>query len=263
MKTTYSLFHINTSFSSIEKKNLKKVIKRCYWPLLNLVEKEGFKFSIEASGKSLNDIYSLDPQWISKLKKLIKTKKCEFIGSGFAQIIGPGVPYEINYKNLLYGNEIYKKLLSYTPKIALINEQAFSNSLIDIYKKFYKAIIIDHLNHPNFESDTQEPQILIDEKGNSIPVIWSNSISFQRFQRYIFGDINYEDYLDYLQNYKKNFFCLYSSDVEIFDYRPKGKKSERPLYNDEWKKISNLLRIFKNNKNHQLFFFINLLKKKN
>ncbi len=263
MKTSYSLFHINTSFSSIEKKNLKKVIERCYWPLLNLVEKGGFKFSIEASGKSLNDIYSLDPQWISKLKKLIKTKKCEFIGSGFAQIIGPGVPYDINYKNLLYGNEIYKKLLSYTPKIALINEQAFSNSLIGIYKKFYKAIIIDHLNHPNFESDTQEPQILIDEKGNSIPVIWSNSISFQRFQRYIFGDINYGDYLDYLQNYKKKFFCLYSSDVEIFDYRPKGKKSERPLYNDEWKKISNLLRIFKNNKNHQFFFFINLLKKIN
>ena len=104
MKTSYSLFHINTSFSSIEKKNLKKVIERCYWPLLNLVEKGGFKFSIEASGKSLNDIYSLDPQWISKLKKLIKTKKCEFIGSGFAQIIGPGVPYDINYKNLLYGN---------------------------------------------------------------------------------------------------------------------------------------------------------------
>ena len=135
----------------------------------------------------------------------MKKKKCEFIGSGYAQIIAPGAPYEINYKNLIYGNEVYKKLLKFKPKIALINEQAFSNSLIKIYKKFYKAIIIDHLNHPNFEKDNQDPQILIDNNGNSIPVIWSNSISFQRFQRYIFGDIRIEDYLEYFNNYNKNF----------------------------------------------------------
>ena len=77
-------------------------------------------------------------------------------------------------------------------------------------KKFFKAIVIDHLNHPKCESDNQEPQILIDNFGNKIPVIWSNSISFQRFQRYIFGDINQDDYATYLKNYNKKFFCLFS-----------------------------------------------------
>ena len=96
MKNIYSLFHINTSFSSIEKKDLKKVIKRCYWPLLNLVEKNNFKISIEANGKSLSDINSLDPEWIRRLKKLIHLKRCEFIGSGYSQIIAPSVPFEIN-----------------------------------------------------------------------------------------------------------------------------------------------------------------------
>ena len=259
MKHSYSLFHINTSFSAVDTKNLKYLISKCYWPLLDLVEKNNFKISIESSGKSLIDINKIDKEWILKLRHLIKNKKCEFIGSGFAQIIGPAVPYEINYRNLEYGNEIYKKLLDFKPLIALVNEQAFSNSLISIYNKFYKAIIIDHLNHPFYHTDNHEPQILVDDHKNSIPVIWSNSVSFQRFQRYIFGDINLDDYFYYLKHYKNNFFCLYSSDAEIFDYRPKGKKSERPLYNNEWIKISNLYKLLSNSKQLKFFFFKDLL----
>ena len=263
MKKTYSLFHINTSFSSIDHKNLRNVISKCYWPLLDLVEYNNYKISIEASGKSILDINNIDPQWIKKLKNLIRDKKCEFIGSGYSQIISPSIPYKINYKNLVYGNEIYKKFLNYRPQIALINEQAFSNSLIRIYKKFFKAIIIDHLNHPYFESDNQEPQILTDDCNNKISVIWSNSISFQRFQRYIFGDIKFEDYLEYFNNYKKIFFCLYSSDVEIFDFRPKGSKSERPLSNGEWIKIRNLYEYLIQNKKVNFIFFRDVLKKIN
>ena len=194
---------------------------------------------------------------------MIQLKRCEFIGSGYSQIIAPSVPYEINNKNLVYGNEIYKKLLNYKPEIALINEQAFSNSLIKIYKKFYKGIIIDHLNHPHFESDNQEPQILTDNYNNKIPVIWSNSISFQRFQRYIFGDIKIEDYLEYFNNYKKNFFCIYSSDVEIFDFRPKGPKSERPLFHGEWIKIRNLFEYLSHNKKVNFIFLKDILKQVN
>ena len=47
MKKAYSLFHINTSFSSIERKNLKEVIYKCYWPLLKLVEKNDFKIQLK------------------------------------------------------------------------------------------------------------------------------------------------------------------------------------------------------------------------
>ena len=93
---------------------------------MKLVEKNDFKISIEATGKSLMDINSLEPLWILKLKELILLEKCEFIGSGYSQIIAPSVPFELNIKNIIYGNEIYKKLLNFQPQIALINEQAFS-----------------------------------------------------------------------------------------------------------------------------------------
>ena len=94
-------------------------------------------------------------------------------------------------------------------------------SSITIYNKLYKAIIIDHLNHPNFESDNQEPQILIDDKKNSIPVIWSNSISFQRFQRYIFGDIKPAK-TEYIESLLKL--------ISLYTYSSDGflKRKERP-----------------------------------
>ena len=76
----YSYFHINTSFSSIEKKDLKNVINSCYYPLLDLIEKNNFKIGVEASGNSLIEIEKLDKNWIEKLKTLIKRNKVEFIG---------------------------------------------------------------------------------------------------------------------------------------------------------------------------------------
>ena len=70
----YSLFHLNTSFSSVEKKDQKKLINKCYWPLLRLIEKNNFKIAIELSGKTLEDIYSIDKSWVEKFKYLLEKK---------------------------------------------------------------------------------------------------------------------------------------------------------------------------------------------
>ena len=96
----YSLFHINTSFSSIEKKDLKNVIKLCYWPLLKIAENQKYNICIEASALSLQEIKKLDNNFIKKLKLLISRKKIEFIGSGYCQSIFPLMPYELNNFNL-------------------------------------------------------------------------------------------------------------------------------------------------------------------
>ena len=50
---------------------------------------------------------------------------------------------KVSIKNLEIGSNIYKKLLKKKPVLGLINEQAFSSSMIKIYKKFFNAIIID------------------------------------------------------------------------------------------------------------------------
>ena len=138
MLNIYSFFHLNTSFSSIEKEKIPTLIKKCYWPLLNLIENNtDFKIALEASGKTISDINAIDPQWVKKLSRLINSKNCEFIGSGYCQIISPSVPKEISEKNLELGNEVYSKLLKIKPDLGLVGEQVFSKSMVNISKQFF------------------------------------------------------------------------------------------------------------------------------
>ena len=130
----YLIFHLNIFFSSISEKQRKEVINKCYWPLLMLVSNQKIPISIELTGLTLEIINKLDKKFIKKLKKLIKEGFVTLIGSGYAQIIGPLIQKNINQDNLKVGKKIYKKLLDDNPKIALVNEQAFSKGLIKIYK---------------------------------------------------------------------------------------------------------------------------------
>ena len=118
----YLLFHINTSFSSIEKDQINKLLEKCYWPLLHMIKSLNIKTAIEISGKSLLDISLVDPKWVSEFKILNKKGLLELVGSGYCQIIGPLVPYELNLKNQILGIEQYKSILGIIPKIALVNE---------------------------------------------------------------------------------------------------------------------------------------------
>ena len=200
MINLYSLFHLNSSFSSIETNDLPKIVDKCYWPLLNLIDKDNLCLNIESTGSTLKDIYKIDKSWIFKLKELLKNKKCEFIGSGYRQIISPLIPYDMNLFNLKKGDLIYKDLINVKPKIAYANEQTYSKSLINIYKKnLYKALIIDWNNsysaNPNWKNHMQYySQIAIDDYDNSIDIIWNNSINFQKFQRFIYGEINKKNF---------------------------------------------------------------------
>jgi hypothetical protein len=244
----FSIFHINTRFSSIEKEDLKKVLQYCYEPLINLASDKKNKITIEASGLSLLDINKLSKDLIKKLQLLIHENRCNFVGSGYAQIIGPLNPYKVNYHNINYGNKIYKRLLNFRPDIAYVNEQAYSKSLILSYlKNNYKTIISEWNNttisaNSKFSKFEFLPIVTGDDYGNKINIIWNNSVAFQKFQKYIHDEIDYEEYFSYLEKKKKSapinsYFSIYGSDVEVFDYRPGRYKYELKNKKNEWKKI--------------------------
>ena len=139
----------------------------------------------------------MDKSWVEKFKNILEKKKFELISSGYSQIIGPLVPEKVSIKNLEIGSNIYKKLLKKKPVLGLINEQAFSSSMIKIYKKFFNAIIIDWITakdnlNEKFIQNNSDPCYIKDDFNNKIRVIWSNSISFQKFQRVIFREIEFK-----------------------------------------------------------------------
>ena len=147
VKKSVPIISFKSFISSIGTSSRRKVIKSCYWPLLNLANKNNTKIALEFSGKTLEEIQKLDKLFIQSLKELIIAKKIEIIGSGYCQIIGPIVPYKVNLMNQVIGKKFYKKILNYDPKIALINEMAFSSGTVDFYLEAgYEAIIMDRDN---------------------------------------------------------------------------------------------------------------------
>lgn len=260
-KFAYLFFHLNLFFSSLPENKRKEVIKKCYWPLLNLIDKSNFNIGVEITGWTLKEINKLDQKWIIFFKKLLKQNKTYLIGSSYTQAIFPLIPCKVNDFNIRYGNQIYKRILNYTPKIAYVNEQCYSKSIVDLYKKNnYQALIIDWdslKNNVNKKYKYSSQKL----KGNkySIDVIWNSSNNFQNFQKVIHSKLSLEEYFKnfyYTNSFSKGLVCIYGSDAEIFDFRLKRFENETTILNkqkSEWNKIKTVLDNFKKN-----FFFLDL-----
>jgi hypothetical protein len=246
----YLVFHLNIGFSSIELSSRLDVINKCYHPLLDLIEKTNIPIGIELTGSTLLEIEELDISWVKRFKKLLNSDSCELIGSGYSQIIGPLVPYTVNEWNQKLGLDTYVKVLGTRPEIVLVNEMAFSSSLVDLYKKFeFEAFIMDRVNIKLALDSEDVPTHAIGENNSVMPVLWSDSFLFQKVQHFAHGDIRIRDYIKYLDSCVKNgesLLPIYCNDAECFDYRPGRFNEEKPTHPEgEWRRIERLLEAIK------------------
>ncbi|MGA7674997.1 MAG: hypothetical protein WCA78_08110 [Rhizomicrobium sp.] len=240
----FAFFHLNLAFSSIEEEQRDEVIARCYWPLLKLAEKHG-PVGIEASGYTLEEIAVRDPGWIDALKRLIAVGRAEFIGAGYSQIIGPLVPARVTEANLAIGNEVYLRLLGVKPTLALVNEQAYSGGLVGLYLDAgYRALLMDWDNpasHHQWPAEARyAAQRAAGTDGRSIGLLWTNTVAFQKLQRFAQDDIGFDEYLSYVRAQRgasSRILCVYASDAEIFDFRPGRYHSEEKNNGGEWEKL--------------------------
>jgi len=248
MLSLYAIFHLNLAFSSIEKEMRAEIVRRCYWPLLHLARDLNLPFGIEISGYTLEAVAAIDPSWVTEFSELC-AGNCELLGSGYVQLIGPLVPAEVNRQNLLLGSQAYDRFLGVRPRIALVNEQAYSAGLIGHYLEAgYCAIVMEWdnpaLNHTHWHPEWRYlPQIAVGQHGEELPVIWNNSICFQKFQRYAHGELDLEEYVELIarhNNGSMRALPLYGNDVEIFNYRPGRFSTEATLSDDEWRRIRSL-----------------------
>ena len=247
----YLIFHLNLGFSSIEKEAWPDVIQKCYSPLLDLIENTGVPIGIELTGWTLKQIERIDSEWIERFKSLLEMKACELIGSGYCQIIGPLVPHKVNEWNQRLGLQEYKRILGVRPNIALVNEMAYSSSLIELYQQFgYRGFITDRDNVRLALGLDKSPNMSVPSHAKGagdtyLPALWSDSILFQKVQHYAHGDITISNYIDYVRRRCINgetLLPIYCNDAEVFDYRPGRFTEERPTHKDgEWQRIKNLL----------------------
>jgi hypothetical protein len=241
----FALFHCNLAFSSIEEEERATVIARCYWPLLELAERHG-PIGIEATGFTLEEIAKRDPLWIARLRALIALGKVELIGSGYAQIIGPLVPARVVAANLAHGQKTYERLLGVRPKLALVNEQAYSAGLVGHYLDAgFSALLMDWDNPASHHADwahewRYHAQHAQGNDSRSIGLLWTNTVAFQKLQRFVHGDIGHAEYRDFVAGHlaeTPRALCLYASDGEIFAFRPGRYRTEEKLSDQEWARM--------------------------
>jgi hypothetical protein len=244
----FAFFHLNLMFSSIEEERRPEVIQKAYWPLLELPRRIGAPIGVEATGITLELIRQIDPDWIAVLKDRIAEGRIEFIGSGYAQLIGPLAPSHVVAQNLKLGSITYGEILSHTPILALINEQAFSGGLIPHYlAEGYDALLMDWDNlaphHPEWPAETRfRPRRAIGAGGSAIGLLWTQTLTFQRLQRYAHGEISLNEYVDTIAAFRgaaPRTLCIYSNDAEVFDMRP-GRLHTEDLLSaaSEWDRIA-------------------------
>jgi hypothetical protein len=241
----FAFFHLNLAFSSIDEDKRRDVIARCYWPLLKLAERH--ILGLEISGYTLEEIAARDPAWIARARELIAAGRIELIGSGYSQMIGPLVPARVTAENLRLGVEAYEKFLGLRPRLALVNEQAYSGGLVGLYLDAgYDGLIMDYDNpaaaHPEWPAETAfRPQRALGADGRSIALIWSNTTAFQQLQRFVHGDIALDTYLRFVAGRRgttPRALCLYASDAEIFDFRTGRFRTEEKLpESSEWARL--------------------------
>ncbi|HRE60009.1 MAG TPA: hypothetical protein PL096_02760 [Micropepsaceae bacterium] len=246
--SAYAVFHLNLMFSSIETEARGTVIDRCYRPLLDLAEHGSIPVGIEATGLTLEFIDALAPDVIRRMRRLAGNGAIELIGSGYAQTIAPLLPAEAVRRNLMMGQETVARILGVAPAIALVNEQAWSGGIVAHYRDAgFSAVIADWDNAAQHHAEWPKlwryyPQIARGADGAEIPVLWSNTIAFQKLQRYAHGDITLDAYLDYVASHadaQPRTLALYTNDAECFDFRPGRFMTEERIHGEgEWARLS-------------------------
>jgi len=264
VKKAYSIFHLNISFSSLAEDQKEIVIKNCYEPLIDMISKNDYKVSIEITGYTVEQIQIFNPNLIKKINECIKCKKIELVFSGFEQLIYQLTPKKIIDLNIDLGKEIFKESFGFIPKIFWANEQCFTSDMLrTLSEAGFESIIIEKENlQKKLDIESNEPIVMEDLNGYSLNIVWNSSYYFQLFQRIIHGEYS----LDKANNIYSNLsredlpLCIYGSDAEVFNYRPKRFHEEANLNDkNEWVKIEQLYRIIENN-DIQTCFIAEILK---
>ena len=247
----FAVFHCNLMFSAIEEADRAAVIARCYRPILDAAERFDLPLGVEATGLTLEIARRLDPDFVARLGRLCREGRVEFVGSGYAQLIGPLLSPRVNRANLAAGLETARRLLGVSPRLGLVGEQAWSAGLVGHYREAGFAGVILDFENPHSACRLpaacgQSPVRTAGPDGTSIPVLFNHCLAFQKFQRYAHGETDLDAFCDYLGGKVGvgPIFSLYGNDAEIFDYRPGRFETEAELAGEgEWTRINRLFAV--------------------
>lgn len=225
----FTVFHANLDFSALPEADVPRVLERCYWPLLRTSAEERLPLGIELPARTLERLVREDPEWVKTLRELAGRGLVEVVGSGLAQLAAPLVPEDVNRANLRLGRDVYTALLGAAPGTWFVHEQTFAQGLGPLYEELGATALVMEWNNPASRRPELRPlrhrpaRLAIGNTGG-LPLLWNDSVLFQKFQRVAHGVLPLADYVDFVLAARApgepRLACAYGGDLEIFDYRP-------------------------------------------
>ncbi|MHA7839164.1 MAG: hypothetical protein ACX98W_17025, partial [bacterium] len=211
------------------------------------------RLGIEMSARTLLALKEEDPEWVKGLRGLAERGLVEPIASGWAQVVGPLTPVEVNRANLELGNEIYHDVLGFVPETFFVPEQTFADGLTPLFEEAGARSLVMEWNNPAASQPALrplrcQPARLRSPSGKGPRVLWNDSIVFQKVQRVAQGSTPASDLESLMDRLSARpgaeALCLYGGDVEIFDYRPSRPIPELSGGEGEMDRLISLLRRF-------------------
>ncbi len=246
----YTVFHANLDFSALPDVDVPMVLERCYWPLLRFAEESDLPIGLEMPARTLERLAVEDSEWLKKLCDLAARGRIEVVGSGYAQVIGPLVPSDVNRSNLRRGLERYRERLGATPKTWFVPEQTFSAGLAELYAEIGASALIMEWNNPasrrpELGALRAHPARLGVGSGPPLALLWNDCAIFQQVQRVAQGSLPLRSLHSTLTRATSHAgartLCAYGGDLEIFDYRPGGSEPAGAETGREWKALAEAL----------------------
>lgn len=249
MPAAYSTWHLNLDFSSIEAGDRPEVIRKSYWPLLDLARNMGLPQGIEISGSTLRAISQLDSTWVTAVRGLVEDGLVEIIASGFSQVIGPITPAVINRLNVERGDHAYREILGISPKIFYVPEQTVSLGILRLLSDHgYRALVLEKENFrlAGLSRDTLLAPTRLTGPSPEVTVVWNSSRLFQALQRFVAGEHDELDYKSVLQReiLEGNLASsIYGSDAEVFGFQVNRHAHESKTHDGHWERVAEALAI--------------------
>lgn len=251
MPLAYSAWHLNLDFSSIEVTDRPEVIRKSYWPLVDLARNTGLPQGIEISGSTLRVVAQLDPAWISATRRLVDDGLVEILASGFSQIIGPLAPAAINVMNIARGDDVYREIFGFSPQVFYVPEQTVSRGIVNLLSdQGYRSLVLEKENFmlAGIPHDRLRGTTSLAGKNSDVTVLWNSSKLFQALQRFVGGQ--YEE-LHYRSVLEKEIVdgnlasCIYGSDAEVFGFQVSRHPHEAEVHERDWEKVAEAFEISK------------------
>ncbi len=113
-----AVFHANLNYAYLVPERYEFVIRSSYELLIDTMRERfpDVQYVFEASGYTLEQIAEKTPDVLQKLKAAIASGRCEFMGSPYAHPMLPNFPEEDGLWTIEFSNEVYERLLGFTPK---------------------------------------------------------------------------------------------------------------------------------------------------